>query len=139
MMKDVSLVASLSRLVVVALLMAGVLLLLRKTTKRGGATPKRGPKRAIELVDRQSLGKTQSIAVLRVHGCTLVVGVTEQRVEMLTLLEHPAPELDLDDDGNEMIDLAEIELARSSASGTSLSTDDGVDQFFERLRRRSAR
>lgn len=138
MMQDVSLVASLSRLVVVALLMAAVLLVLRRTTSRGRASaPKRGPKRTIELVDRQSLGKTQSVAVLRVNDSMLVVGVTEQRVELLTVLDQPAADHEVDFD-EEMIDLAEVELVRASARGAHLYTDGG-EQFFERLRRRSAR
>jgi flagellar biogenesis protein FliO len=137
-MQDVSLVASLSRLVVVALLMAAVLVL-RRTTSRGRAgAPKRGPKRAIELVDRQSLGKTQSVAVLRVNDCTLVVGVTDQRVELLTLLDTPESDALVEDDG-EMIDLAQVEMARASVQGAYASFDDDGDQFFERLRRRSAR
>ena len=136
MMQDVSLVASLSRLVVVALLMAAVLLLLRRTTKRGRGAPKRGPKRTIELVDRQSLGKTQSIAVLRVYDSTLVVGVTDQRIELLTMVEEPDAELAARDD-DDLIDLAEVELALASVRSSD-SHDEG-DQFFERLRRRSAR
>lgn len=126
MMQDVSLAAAFGRLGIVAVLMAAVLLVLRRTTKRGRTTAKRGTKRAIELVDRQPLGKTQSIAVVRVHDYTLVVGVTEHRVELLSLLEPPLEAYSAADDG-EVLDLARFE-----------NTDDG-DDFFERLRERSAR
>lgn len=136
MMQDVSLVASLSRLVVVALLMAAVLMVLRRTTKRGRGVPKRGPKRTIELLDRQSLGKTQSIAVLRVYDSTLVVGVTDQRIELLTMVAEPDAEREFGDD-DDLIDLAEVEFARASVR--SSDGRDAGEQFFERLRRRSAR
>jgi len=125
MMQDVSLAAAFGRLAVVAVLMVAVLLILRRTSKRGRSTSKRGQARAIELVDRQPLGKTQSVAVLRVHDYTLVVGVTEQRVELLGMLEPPADQfVPVDDD---VLDLARFER------------DDDGDRFFERLRDRSAR
>ncbi len=126
MMQDVSLAAAFGRLAIVAVLMAAVLLVLRRTTKRGRNTVKRGTKRAIELVDRQPLGKTQSVAVVRVHDYTLVIGVTEHRVELLSLLEPPLDAYSAAHDG-EVLDLAHFENA-----------DDG-DDFFERLRERSAR
>ena len=126
MMQDVSLAAAFGRLAIVAVLMAAVLLVLRRTTKRGRTTVKRGAKRAIELVDRQPLGKTQSVAVVRVHDYTLVIGVTEHRVELLSLLEPPLDAYSAADDGD-VLDLARFE-----------NTDDG-DDFFERLRERSAR
>lgn len=134
MMEDVSLAAAFGRLLVVAVLMAAVLLVLRRTTKRGSTSPrKRGGTsgRAIELVDRQALGKTQSVAVLRVHDTTLVVGVTDQRIELLATLD-PAYEdasigdLDLDGD-DDFVDL----------TGYELRDDD--EEFFAKLRRRSAR
>ncbi len=126
MMQDVSLAAAFGRLLVVALLMAAVLLVLRRTSKRGRPMSRKGDARAIELVDRQSLGKTQSVAVLRVHDFTLVVGVTEQRVELLSMLDtmpaaDGAAEADVD-----LFDLAGVDR-------------DDDEQFFERLRQRSAR
>ena len=126
MMQDVSLAAAFGRLLVVALLMAAVLLVLRRTSKRGRPMSRKGDARAIELVDRQSLGKTQSVAVLRVHDFTLVVGVTEQRVELLSMLDtmpaaDRAAEADVD-----LFDLAGVDR-------------DDDEQFFERLRQRSAR
>jgi len=126
MMQDVSLAAAFGRLLVVALLMAAVLLVLRRTSRRGRPMSRKGDARAIELVDRQSLGKTQSVAVLRVHDFTLVVGVTEQRVELLSMLDmmpaaDRAAEADVD-----LFDLAGVDR-------------DDDEQFFERLRQRSAR
>ena len=132
MMQDVSLAAAFGRLLVVAVLMAVVLLVLRRISKRGRNTVKRGSKRAIELVDRQPLGKTQSVAVLRVHDYTLVVGVTEQRVELLGMLESPRDEFVAASD-DQRIDLTRYESARHD-----YALDDG-DHFFERLRERSAR
>jgi flagellar biosynthetic protein FliO len=126
MMQDVSLAAAFGRLLIVALLMAGVLYLLRRTSARGRRVTKRGPQRAIELLDRQSLGKAQSVAVLRVHGCTLVVGVTDHRVELLTVFDPPEDQVESRTEEID-IDLARLDMDR-----------DGAD-FFERLRSRSAR
>ena len=126
MMQDVSLAAAFGRLLVVALLMAAVLLVLRRTSKRGRPMSRKGEVRAIELIDRQSLGKTQSVAVLRVHDFTLVVGVTEQRVELLSMLDPlPAADFGAAVDAD-VFDLADVDR-------------DDDEQFFERLRQRSAR
>jgi flagellar biosynthetic protein FliO len=126
MMQDVSLAAAFGRLAIVAVLMAAVLLVLRRTTKRGRASNKRAGTRSIELIDRQPLGKTQSVAVLRVQDYTIVVGVTEQHVELLATLDAPID--DARDDGD-LLDL----------TGFDVRDDDGDDDFFERLSRRSAR
>lgn len=124
MMQDVSLAAAFGRLAIVAVLMAAVLLVLRRTTKRGRVSTKRAGSRSIELIDRQPLGKTQSVAVLRVQDYTIVVGVTEQRIELLATLDAP---IDAPDDGD-LLDLTGFDVR-----------DDGDDEFFERLSRRSAR
>jgi flagellar biogenesis protein FliO len=128
MMQDVSLVAAFSRLAVVAVLMVVVLLILRRTTDKRRNVSKRNSSRAIELVDRQPLGKTQSVAVLRVHDYTLVVGVTEQRVELLGLLEPPVDHFEPAGHDDEILDLSLIER-----------DDDDGERFFERLRQRSVR
>jgi flagellar biogenesis protein FliO len=137
MMQDISLAASFGRLAVVAALMAAVWFLLRRVTRKGGSNVARAKKeRVLELVDRQVLGKSQSVAVFSLQqDYTLVVGVTEQRVELLTILEPgdrtPAvaerdrPAVDNADD--DIIDLARIEL------------DADTERFLNRLRNRSAR
>lgn len=140
-MQDVSLAAAFGRLAIVAVLMAAVLLVLRRTTTRGRVPSKRSNGRAIELIDRQNLGKAQSVAVIRVQDHTLVLGVTEQRVELIATLPpvddlaDPAFDDRYDDrsygDGAyedaELLDLRGLEVR-----------DDG-DDFFRRLTRRSGR
>ncbi len=138
MMQDISLAAAFGRLAIVAVLMAAVLLVLRRTTKRGRVTSKRSNARAIELIDRQNLGKAQSVAVIRVQDHTLVLGVTEQRVELIATLppvdDLADPAFDDDDRyddrsyaDEELLDLRGFEIR-----------DDG-DDFFQRLTRRSGR
>lgn len=134
MMQDVSLAAAFGRLLVVAVLMAAVLLVLRRTAKRGTASPrKRGTSsaRAIELVDRQALGKTQSVAVLRVHDTTLVVGVTEQRIDLLATLDPAFEDVSLDD--------ADLDRDEELLDLTGYQLRDDDEEFFTKLRRRSAR
>jgi flagellar biogenesis protein FliO len=128
MMQDVSLVAAFSRLAVVAVLMVVVLLVLRRTTDKRRSVSKRDSSRAIQLIDRQPLGKTQSVAVLRVHDYTLVVGVTDQRVELLGLLDPPMDHFEPADHDDRVLDLSHIER-----------DDDDGERFFERLRERSVR
>lgn len=134
MMQDVSLAAAFGRLLIVAVLMAAVLLVLRRTAKgKTSARAKRhGGSRAIEIVDRQALGKTQSVAVLRVHDTTLVVGVTEQRIDLLATLDPAYEDAGYDDRADDDLDDALIDL-----TGYELRDDD--DEFFAKLRRRSAR
>ena len=136
MMQDISLAASFGRLAVVTALMVAVWFLLRRVTRKNGSKAARAKKeRVLELVDRQVLGKSQSVAVFSLQqDYTLVVGVTDQRVELLTLIEpgdrSPA-ETDRDlpaiDTADDIIDLARIEL------------DADTERFLNRLRTRSAR
>jgi flagellar biogenesis protein FliO len=138
MMQDVSLAASFGRLGVVAALMVAVFFLLRRVSGKGGAKATRSTARPLELIDRQALGKSQSVAVFKLHDYTLVVGVTEQRVELLSLIDPNDGEphvADVEPAGltldrattDEVIDLARIEL------------DDDTERFLDRLRSRSAR
>jgi flagellar biogenesis protein FliO len=135
-MQDISLAASFGRLAVVAALMAALWFLLRRVSRESGSKVARARKeRALELVDRQVLGKSQSVAVFSLQQeYTLVVGVTEQRVELLTILEpsdrRPADawrDLSGADAATDIIDLARIEL------------DADTERFLDRLRNRSAR
>lgn len=138
MMQDVSLAASFGRLAVVAALMVAVFLVLRRLGRKGTKKLNRTKKeRALELVDRQALGKAQSVAVFTLQGeYTLVVGVTEHRVELLTMLEpgergpveSARAETGIEHtDDDDIIDLARIEL------------DADTERFLNRLRNRSAR
>lgn len=137
MMQDVSLAASFGRLAVVAVLMVAVFVVLRRLGRKGTRKLNRPKKeRALELVDRQALGKSQSVAVFTLQDeYTLVVGVTDQRVELLTILDpadrpprdpvNATRDVAVDDDP--VIDLARIEL------------DADTERFLNRLRDRSAR
>ena len=144
MMQDVSLAASFGRLGVVVALMVAVFFVLRRIGPKAGPRTAKAKARVLELVDRQALGKGQSVAVFKLHEYTLVVGVTEQRVELLSLLDpvegvHGSDTFDApapvsvrgvettDEETDEVLDLARIEL------------DAETERFLNRLRTRSAR
>ena len=96
-MKDVSIIALMGRLV----LSMGVVILLMWVAARvmrqrgiGGATPlpgdrsgggrrRRGHAIRIEVLARQPLGRTASVAVVMAGGRALVLGVTETQVTLL--------------------------------------------------------
>jgi len=58
-----------------------------------GATQRRRKALLLEVVTRQGLSRGSSLAVVRVSGQLLLLGVTESTVSVLRELEEPEPEL----------------------------------------------
>lgn len=59
---------------------------------RGGLDPApQRPTRVLEVLARQPLGKSAGVAVLRVGDRTVLLGVTDQRVELLGEVTLPGP------------------------------------------------
>lgn len=98
---DVSAAALLLRLVVslgiVLALMAGAAAVLRKRALPGiGGGSRRRPV-PIEVVGRQGLGRSASVAIVRAGGRALVLGITDNAVNVLAeadldVLDQEAPE-----------------------------------------------
>lgn len=73
--------------------------------------------RRMEVVESLSLGPRRSLCLARVDGRTLVLGVSEAGVQLLTTHETPAPKLE--DDGFEQLlkgSVAEQELRAQLAA-----------------------
>ena len=83
-MADQSIAMALVRLVVAVVVVIGLLLLIAKLTRRVGirADGSAGP--AIRMISRQPLGRNASIAVVRAGDRTLVLGVTDHSVTLLS-------------------------------------------------------
>lgn len=69
----------LSIVVVLAVLGATLLLLRWATASRGGARRGRGTS-SIEVVERQSIGRSSSLVLVRYNGTELLLGVTESTI-----------------------------------------------------------
>jgi flagellar biogenesis protein FliO len=141
MMQDVSLAASFGRLGVVAALMVAVFFLLRRVSGKGRSKTTRAAERPLELIDRQALGKSQSVAVFKLHDYTLVVGVTEQRVELLSLIDPAEGETRMipAEPSTHAAHAADHEIADDVLDLARIELDDETERFLDRLRSRSAR
>ena len=83
-MEDVSIVSLLGRLAVSLAVVFGLMALAaRALKKRGLGSSGSTPGSRIEVLARQALGRTSSVQLVRVAGRTLVLGVTEQQVQVL--------------------------------------------------------
>lgn len=71
----------------------GLVWVAARVLRSRGALALRNPGSHLEVVERRPLGKSASVAVVRVGGKALLVGVTESRVELL----RDCPELDLEE------------------------------------------
>ena len=83
-MEDASTAAMLGRLLVSLVVVFGLMALAARVLRRRGLTS--GGSSAttrIEVLARQGLGRTSSVQLVRVAGRTLVLGVTEQSVQVL--------------------------------------------------------
>jgi len=136
---DTSLVALLVRVVVslgvVLAIMAGTATVLRRSGVVGTSPAgKRGLRRsrpALEVIARHGLSRGSSVAVVRLGGRALVLGVTEHNVSLLTEVD-PA-ELDAPADADDA-------LAGSAGPGIgagSLPWKVALEQLRERTVRRS--
>ena len=83
-MDDPSIVSLLGRLVLSLAVVFGLMALAaRALKKRGLGSSGTSPGSRIEVLARQAVGRTSSVQLVRVGGRTLVLGVTEQSVQVL--------------------------------------------------------
>jgi flagellar protein FliO/FliZ len=88
-------IALLGRLVISMAVVLGVMVLAAKVARnRNFGGIRRSRSVTIEVLARQPFGKTSSIAVVNVGGKTLVLGVTEQSVTVLTEADPSAIEIE---------------------------------------------
>ena len=96
--------------------------------KSQAAKPKSNP---VEVVARHSLGRHSSVAVVRTGDKTLVLGVTETSVSLLTQLDELAPVEDQVDIHGTDVDIEAALNAASNPAWTGL-----LSQVRERTVRR---
>jgi flagellar protein FliO/FliZ len=83
--EDISLLELASRMVLSLVVVLGIMLLAAKVLKRRGLAGTRGAVTGrIEVLARQGLGRTSSVQLVRVGGKTLVLGVTDTNVSVLS-------------------------------------------------------
>ena len=75
-----------SALLLVLGIFIGVIYLLRRVLKRDAAVPGR---KLIRIIDRSYIGVKKSVALMEVSGKILVLGVTNDHISLLTLIEDP--------------------------------------------------
>lgn len=96
-MTNASLGFALARVVIVLGLLWIVMRVIRRVSGRsGGARATRSAQRTctIELLSRRAVGRSASVAAVRVGAKMYVLGITDQRIEKLD--ECDAPEFDLE-------------------------------------------
>jgi len=81
--EDLSVLGMLGRLLVSLVVVFGLMALAARAARRRGLTGAGGSTTRIEVLARQGLGRTSSVQLVRVAGRTLVLGVTEQSVQVL--------------------------------------------------------
>jgi flagellar biogenesis protein FliO len=94
---NASLGVALARVVIVLGLLWVVMRVIRRVSGRsraGGATRSARRTCTIELLNRRAVGRSASVAAVRVGTKMYVLGITDQRIEKLD--ECDAPEFDLD-------------------------------------------
>ncbi len=83
-MEDLSVLGMLGRLLVSLVVVFGLMALAARAVRRRGLTGSgTSATSRIEVLARQGLGRTSSVQLVRVAGRTLVLGVTEQSVQVL--------------------------------------------------------
>lgn len=96
-MANASLGVALARVVIVLGLLWIVMRIIRRVSGRssgGGGSRSARNICTIEVLNRRAVGRTASVAAVRVGAKMYVLGITDQRIEKLD--ECDAPELDLD-------------------------------------------
>ena len=145
-MGDASLWAMLARLVlslgVVVGLMLGAAVVVRK---RGGAMRKVGSSQPLEVLARQSLGRTASVQVVRMGERAVLLGVTEQSVSYLT--EGDPADFELADMAAITVDLTDQVMSsgggpsadRTARSGGAVRLGSSWTGVLDTLRDKSTR
>ena len=83
-MEDLSVLGMLGRLLISLVVVFGLMALAGRAVRRRGLTGSgTSATTRIEVLARQGLGRTSSVQLVRVAGRTLVLGVTEQSVQVL--------------------------------------------------------
>jgi flagellar biogenesis protein FliO len=99
-MSDPSMTTTLLRVAVVFVLLAVTMRVMGRLTgrRRPGriATRRRGPARPIDVVDRQALNRSASVAIVEIDGRRLALGVTDQNVRLLADLSAPRSNVEID-------------------------------------------
>lgn len=114
------------RLVGSLALVVGLLLLIARTVNRRFKAPAGA---AIQVVQRQALGRGQGVAVVSVGTRILVLGTTEQQVTLLAEVEPDEIGLDLTppEPGDEPLDVPPAGSASGALSGSVLSPQTWKD------------
>ena len=98
---------------------------------RGGGAHRRGAAPVLEVVSRQGLSRASSLAVVRVSGQLLLLGVTESSVSVLREIDEASEEAEeaggIPEDG------------RPTAPVLRLASGEGVGAVLESLRERTVR
>lgn len=153
-MGDASLLQALLRVVLVFALLAATLHVVGRITgrrpARGGLVLRRGSvreRRTVEVIDRQSLGRTASLALVRIGDRHVALGVTDQRVSLLAEVPHldavtsssatasswTSPAGVAPARGRRVVDLSErIPAARTRAADTRRPWRDLIEDLRER-------
>ena len=76
----------------------------RIVKRRNGASGSKASTQQIEIVERRSVGKRSSLMLLRVGGKAVLVGTTDQHIELLA----EAPHLDTRDDDITVVELPSV-------------------------------
>jgi flagellar protein FliO/FliZ len=126
--EDVSLVALLGRLAISLGVVFGLMLIAAKVLrKRGlGSTSGSSATSRIEVLARQGLGRSSSVQLVRVGGKTLVLGVTENTVSVLS-------------EADPLLLEAELALEAVSPSDEPPTKPGSWGPFLELIRDRTAR
>ena len=132
-MEDISVVALLSRLALSMAVVLSLLFVAARFVRRRGLSSGRagGVTSRIEVLARQGLGRTSSVQLVRVGGKTLVLGVTESSVSVLSEADPLLLEAERA--------LAAIEPAGSGSSLGGASTKPGWGPLVEMLKERTVR
>lgn len=126
-MEDISLVELASRMVVSLAVVLAILLLLAKVLRRRGlASGRGGVTGRIEVLARQGLGRTSSVQLVRVGGKTLVLGVTDTNVSVLS-------------EADPLLLEAELVLQQQAAEESSEPVRPGWGPLIEMLKERTVR
>lgn len=89
-MADASVFVVIVRLVVAVAVVIGLLLLTVRFGRRMNGRGSSGPRTTLRVVSRQALGRSASVAVVRVDDRLLLLGVTDGSVNLLTELDAEA-------------------------------------------------
>ena len=108
-------------IVVVLAVLGCTLLLLRWATNTRGGTRRGRSTSLVEVVERQSIGRSSSLVVVRYNATELLLGVTESSITQLS---------------EGVIDLREAEVAVDDAARTRLRPSMALESLRARTVRR---